>query len=139
MQADVAQRQSNGFVNRRLRVRIPSSAYGRFRRNVRMLLVGWFSVKIRIDGSVSRAAKGADCNSAGGSPSQVRVLPGPLIVAHIAQPVEHILGKNEVSGSNPLVGSSSIPGFSLAAAIFGAAKKRVRQNTRLLFFIMLAH
>ncbi len=31
----------------------------------------------------------------------------PLIksLAHVAQPVEHILGKDEVSGSSPLVGS----------------------------------
>ena len=29
-----------------------------------------------------------------------------LIPAHIAQLVERVLGKNEVSGSNPLVGSN---------------------------------
>ena len=31
----------------------------------------------------------------------------PLLksLAHVAQPVEHILGKDEVSGSSPLVGS----------------------------------
>ncbi len=26
-------------------------------------------------------------------------------LAHVAQPAEHILGKNEVMGSNPIVGS----------------------------------
>ena len=31
--------------------------------------------------------------------------PPPTISAHIAQQVEHILGKNEVIGSNPIVGS----------------------------------
>jgi hypothetical protein len=28
-----------------------------------------------------------------------------IVWAHIAQQVEHILGKNEVTGSNPVVGS----------------------------------
>jgi hypothetical protein len=34
-------------------------------------------------------------------------LPGfvPVLFAHIAQSVEHFLGKEEVSGSNPLMGS----------------------------------
>ena len=31
--------------------------------------------------------------------------PPPTISAHIAQQVEHILGKNEVIGSSPIVGS----------------------------------
>jgi hypothetical protein len=51
---------------------------------------------------MSRVAKGTDCKSVGLSPSQVRVLFGPL--AHIAQLVEHTLGKGEVTGSNPVVG-----------------------------------
>ena len=29
------------------------------------------------------------------------------VSAHVAQPAEHILGKNEVTGSNPVVGSRS--------------------------------
>ena len=32
-------------------------------------------------------------------------LPLKGCIAHVAQPVEHILGKDEVSGSSPLVGS----------------------------------
>ena len=31
---------------------------------------------------------------------------GKGIVAHVAQLVEHVLGKDEVIGSNPIVGSS---------------------------------
>ena len=34
-------------------------------------------------------------------------LPLKGIIAHVAQPVEHILGKDEVGGSSPLVGSFS--------------------------------
>jgi hypothetical protein len=32
-------------------------------------------------------------------------LPLKCFIAHVAQPVEHILGKDEVGGSSPLVGS----------------------------------
>ena len=53
---------------------------------------------------MSRVAKGADCNSAGIMPSQVRVLPGPLPRPR-SSGVERILGKNEVMGSIPIVGS----------------------------------
>ena len=52
--------------------------------------------------------------------SQVRILPPPPyqpiakpqpnLTAHIAQTVEHALGKGEVDGSSPSVGSSSHPG-----------------------------
>jgi hypothetical protein len=31
--------------------------------------------------------------------------PNPMISAHVAQSVERVLGKDEVGGSNPLVGS----------------------------------
>lgn len=34
--------------------------------------------------------------------------PPPPTQAHIAQSVEHILGKNEVIGSSPIVGSSQL-------------------------------
>ena len=34
--------------------------------------------------------------------------PPPTISAHIAQQVEHILGKNEVIGSSPIVGSLNV-------------------------------
>ena len=40
--------------------------------------------------------------------------PPPTISAHIAQQVEHILGKNEVIGSSPIVGS---PVFVTNAAL----------------------
>ena len=33
------------------------------------------------------------------------------LFAHVAQPVEHILGKDEVSGSSPLVGSIKMKMF----------------------------
>lgn len=74
-------------------------------------------------------AKGADCKSAGGSlrrfesylahyftqadtsfaaaPPQAGICQGVLIpgqFAHVAQPAERILGKNEVMGSSPIVG-----------------------------------
>jgi hypothetical protein len=39
-------------------------------------------------------------------------LPGQLI-AHVAQQVEHILGKNEVIGSNPIVGSHTNSIYSI--------------------------
>ncbi len=35
---------------------------------------------------------------------------GRKILAHIAQSVEHFLGKEEVTGSNPVVGSRVIVG-----------------------------
>jgi hypothetical protein len=40
-------------------------------------------------------------------PSQVRVLPGPPD-AHVAQSVEHTLGKGVAIGSSPIVGSSAL-------------------------------
>ena len=40
--------------------------------------------------------------------------PAPVWVsAHIAQSVEHFLGKEEVTGSNPVVGSITTPGRKL--------------------------
>jgi hypothetical protein len=35
-----------------------------------------------------------------------------LFLAHVAQPVEHFLGKEEVIGSNPIVGSKEKVGLS---------------------------
>ena len=61
----------------------------------------------RLLGSVSRAAKGADCKSAGGSLRRFESCPAHsanLFDAHIAQLVEHALGKGEVMGSSPIVG-----------------------------------
>ena len=78
---------------------------------------------------MSRAAKGADCNSAGVMPSQVRVLPGPLdslfdnrflydrkskqifeeSVCLCSSGVERILGKNEVMSSILIRGSVPRP------------------------------
>ncbi len=36
---------------------------------------------------------------------------GSVILAHIAQLVEHFLGKEEVTGSNPVMGSSLFDWF----------------------------
>lgn len=47
----------------------------------------------------------ADCKSAAFRATQVRILPPPPVKAHIAQEVEHVLGKNEVTSSNLVVGS----------------------------------
>ena len=64
-------------------------------------------------GSVSRAAKGADCKSAGDSLRRFESYLAHLLKqyyafnilpAHVAQSAEHILGKNEVMGSSPIVG-----------------------------------
>ena len=64
-------------------------------------------------GSVSRVAKGADCKSAGDSLRRFEsYLAHSLkklsffnsLPAHVAQLAEHILGKNEVMGSSPIVG-----------------------------------
>ena len=88
-------------------------------------------------GRVPEWTKGADCKSAGWRlrwfesvpahygtgcvpvkstrPFRVYFLLGaPLLPAHIAQSVEHILGKNEVIGSSPIVGS---PVFVTNAAL----------------------
>ena len=53
--------------------------------------------KLLVAGSspVSRSAGGTGC---------VSVLPR-FLIAHVAQTVEHILGKDEVTGSIPVVGS----------------------------------
>ena len=65
---------------------------------------------------MSRAAKGADCKSAGDSlrrfesflAHSVRLSQETVLsvrkFAHVAQAAEHILGKNEVMGSSPIVG-----------------------------------
>ena len=43
--------------------------------------------------------------------------PAPVWVsAHIAQSVEHFLGKEEVTGSNPVVGSITTPGWKLKSS-----------------------
>ncbi len=51
---------------------------------------------------------GADCKSAARWASWVRILPPPpdymVKYAHIAQQVEHVLGKNGVTSSNLVVG-----------------------------------
>jgi hypothetical protein len=46
---------------------------------------------------------GSDCKSDGYAYGGSN--PPPPTQAHIAQSVEHILGKNEVIGSSPIVGS----------------------------------
>ena len=56
-------------------------------------------------GSVPEWLKGTGCKPVG------YAFPGsnpgaPTIFAHIAQQVEHFLGKEEVTGSSPVVGSS---------------------------------
>ena len=74
---------------------------------------------------MSRVAKGADCKSAGVSlrrfesylahrkrQSYSRVTADRF--AHVAQAAEHILGKNEVMGSSPIVGF--MPRFPMTVA-----------------------
>ena len=69
------------------RVRVPSPALGR-----------------AVAGAVAGAGKvaGADADVAGADAGEVQLL---VQVAHIAQSVEHILGKDEVTGSIPVVSS----------------------------------
>lgn len=65
-------------------------------------------------GQCSRVAKGADCKSAGSSLRRFESCLAHFLfkyraifvnlVAHVAQAAEHILGKNEVMGSIPIVG-----------------------------------
>ncbi len=62
-----------------------------------------------IPGSMSRAAKGADCKSAGISLRRFESCSAHCF-AHIAQLVEHTLGKGEVIGSIPIVGFGLIIG-----------------------------
>ncbi len=85
-------------------------------------------------GEVAEWSKAADCKSAGVSLRRFESCPPqkyagvaqlarasafqaeghgfesrlPLSMAHVAQSVEHILGKDEVGGSSPLVGSVSL-------------------------------
>ena len=44
------------------------------------------------------------------------------LLAHIAQSVEHFLGKEEVTGSNPVVGSKDLRG----AAADGLGRRMIR-------------
>ena len=60
-------------------------------------------------GSVSRAAKGADCKSAGNSLRRFESCSAHCF-AHVAQLVEHTLGKGEVTGSIPVMGFGLIIG-----------------------------
>ena len=53
---------------------------------------------------VAKWSNAADCKSAGFTPSGVRI--PPPAPADVAQLVERIHGKNEVTGSIPVVGSS---------------------------------
>ncbi len=62
-----------------------------------------FKSRRRLDGSVARAAKGADCKSAGSAFAGSS--PARPTVAHVAQSAEHTLGKGVVMGSIPIVGS----------------------------------
>ena len=119
--AGVAQWQSTCFVNRWLGVQVPSSA----RRSP--------FTQPNESGGLPEWPKGADCKSAGyafdgsnPSPSTAGVIAGvaqlverqpsklnvagsnPVarspVPAHLAQSVEHFLGKEEVTGSIPVVG-----------------------------------
>ena len=73
-------------------------------------------------GGVPEWPKGTDCKSVGNAfggsnppPSTISSIDGMdfdqlkrnIFGAHVAQLVERILGKDEVTGSNPVVGSSS--------------------------------
>ena len=60
------------------------------------------------DGEVPKWPNGADCKSVGASLRWFESTPLQIISlwrAHVAQLVEHILGKDEVTGSIPVVGS----------------------------------
>ena len=89
--ADVAQLAEQTICNRQVK---GSSPFVGFKKHLPYL------------GSVSRAAKGADCKSAAVSLRRFE-----SYLAHIerfacvAQMAEHFLGKKEVMGSNPIAGS----------------------------------
>jgi hypothetical protein len=58
----------------------------------------------------ANATKGGCSSTVEPQPSKLMVWvrfpsPAPMTFAHIAQSVEHFLGKEEVTGSNPVVGS----------------------------------
>ena len=55
-------------------------------------------------GEVAEWTKAADCKSAGASLRRFESRLPLNKSAHVAQTAEHILGKDEVGGSNPLVG-----------------------------------
>ena len=66
---------------------------------------------MNISGQVEQVVSSADCRSAvsdcGGSiPSLPTTDPAIPVRAHIAQSAEHFLGKEEVIGSSPIVGST---------------------------------
>ena len=61
----------------------------------------------QVHGQVPKWPKGADCKSAGVTPTGVRIPPCPL-EALIAQVAEHTLGKGEVMGSSPIEGSFAL-------------------------------
>ncbi len=63
------------------------------------------------DGQMAEWLMAADCKSAaltcyGGSNPSLPTMTGDTERAHVAQSVEHVLGKDGVSSSNLLVGSS---------------------------------
>ena len=55
-------------------------------------------------GGIPEWPKGTDCKSVGTAFEGSNPSP-PTIYAHVAQSVEHVLGKDEVVGSIPIVGS----------------------------------
>jgi hypothetical protein len=125
--------QSIRFVIGRLRVQVPSPAPGSFRKTgVSTLNVG----DEESYGQMAERLMAADCKSAaltcygGSNPSlpTIRDANGGNFAisghasnprgvtgffAHVAQLVEHVLGKDGVSRSNRLVGSNYLGGFSI--------------------------
>ncbi len=69
-------------------------------------------INLKFNAGVAQLA-GASAFQAEGRGFESR-LPLKGCYAHVAQPVEHILGKDEVSGSSPLVGSLCYKKLELA-------------------------
>ena len=61
-------------------------------------------VHLAPSGGIPEWPKGTDCKSVGTAFEGSNPSP-PTIHAHVAQSVEHVLGKDEVVGSIPIVGS----------------------------------
>ena len=53
---------------------------------------------------------------------------GIPVEAHIAQSVEHFLGKEEVIGSNPIVSTISFPYGSVMESGYGGVRKYSKYN-----------
>ena len=71
--AEVAQWQSNGFVNRRLRVQLsPSALFSKYQ----MVFV---ILNYDKNGQVPERSNGPDCKSGGVSPTGVQIPPCPIL------------------------------------------------------------